>query len=119
MSPSRQRVTRAVTRRVTLSADSIGLVVASVRRSAPGTPSRTTVSVSARPSRRLDAASGLIRVQPPRRRLQRRLGCLVARLAVCLPEPAIQFRPVLLGDVGLYVPLLADLAPLDHRVRAP
>jgi hypothetical protein len=42
MSPSRQRVTRAVTRRVTLSADSIGLVVVSVRRSTPGTPSRTT-----------------------------------------------------------------------------
>jgi hypothetical protein len=37
------------------------LVVASVRRGAPGTPRRTTVSVSARPSRRLDAASGLIR----------------------------------------------------------
>ena len=34
MSPSRQRVTRAVTRRVTLRADSIGLVVARVRRSA-------------------------------------------------------------------------------------
>ena len=61
MSPSRQRVTRAVTRRVTLSADSIGLVVASVRRSAPGTPSRTTVSVSSNPSRRLAAASALIR----------------------------------------------------------
>jgi hypothetical protein len=32
--PSRQRVTRADTRRVALSADSIGLVVASIRRSA-------------------------------------------------------------------------------------
>ena len=42
ISPSRQRVTRAVTRRVTLSADSIGLVVASVRRTTPGTPGRTT-----------------------------------------------------------------------------
>src|SRR5262249_36515789 len=54
-------VTRAATRRVTLSADSIGLVVASVRRSAQGTPSRTTASVSSNPSRRLAAASGLIR----------------------------------------------------------
>ena len=61
MSPSRQRVTRAVTRRVTDSADSMGLVVANVRRNAPARPSRTTVSVSSSPSRRLDAASGLIR----------------------------------------------------------
>jgi hypothetical protein len=49
-----------VTHRVTERADSIGLVVASVRNSAPGTPSRTTVSVSSNPSRRLEAASGLI-----------------------------------------------------------
>ena len=49
MLPSRQRLTRAVTRRVTLRALSIGLVVASVRRrtpATPATPSRTTVSVS-------------------------------------------------------------------------
>ena len=39
----------------------MGLVVANVRRSAPGTPSRTTVRVSTNPSRRLEAASGLIR----------------------------------------------------------
>ena len=63
ISPSRRRVTRAVTRRVTESADSLGLVVASVRRSAPARPSRTTVSVSSNRSRRLEAASGLIRVE--------------------------------------------------------
>ena len=62
ISPSRHQVTRAVTRRVTLRADSIGLVVANVRRSAPDTPKRTTVSVSSTPSRRLTAASGLIRI---------------------------------------------------------
>ena len=62
MSPSRQApVTRAVTRHITDSADSMGLVVANVRRNAPARPSRTTVSVSSSPSRRLDAASGLIR----------------------------------------------------------
>ena len=61
ISPSRQRVTRAVTRRVTERADSMGLVVAKVRRNAPARPSRTTVSVSSNPSRRLEAASGLIR----------------------------------------------------------
>ena len=54
-------VTRAVTRRITVRADSIGLVVARVRRNAPGTPSRTTVSVFSNPSRRLEAASALIR----------------------------------------------------------
>src|SRR5262249_22500258 len=57
MSPSRHRVTPAVTRGVTLRPDSIGLVVARARRNALGTPSRTTVSVSSRPSRRLDAAA--------------------------------------------------------------
>lgn len=61
MSPSRHRVTREVTRRVTLNADSIELVVASVRRSTPDTPSHSTVSVYSRPSRRLDAASGFSR----------------------------------------------------------
>jgi hypothetical protein len=55
ISQLRHRVTRAVTRRVTLSADSIGLVVARLRRSAPGRPSRITVNVSSRPSRRLAA----------------------------------------------------------------
>jgi hypothetical protein len=62
MSPSRHRVTRAVTHRVTLNADSIGLVVDSVRRSAADTSNRTTVNVSSSPSRRLAAASGLIRL---------------------------------------------------------
>ena len=47
---------------MTLKADSIGLVVAKVRRSAADTPKRTTVSVSSKPSRRLAAASGLIRL---------------------------------------------------------
>ncbi len=61
ISPSRHRVTRAVTRRVTERADSMGLVVANVRRNAPARPSRTTASVSSNPSRRLAAASGLIR----------------------------------------------------------
>ena len=50
-----------MTRRVTERADSMGLVVASVRRNAPARPSRTTASVSSNPSRRLEAASGLIR----------------------------------------------------------
>jgi hypothetical protein len=36
ISPSRHRVTRAVTRRVTERADSMGLVVANVQRNAPG-----------------------------------------------------------------------------------
>jgi hypothetical protein len=40
----------------------MGLVVAKVRRSAPDTPKRTTVSVSSNPSRRLAAESGLIRI---------------------------------------------------------
>jgi hypothetical protein len=53
--------TRAVTRRVTEGADSMGLVVAKVRRNAPARPSRTTVSVSSNHSRRPEAASGLIR----------------------------------------------------------
>ena len=61
ISPSRHRVTRAVTRRVTERADSMGLVVANVRRNAPTRPSRTTVSVSSSLSRRLETASGLIR----------------------------------------------------------
>ncbi len=61
MSPSRHRVTRAVTRRVTDNALSIGLVVARVRRNAPEMPSRTTVSASSRPPRRLAAASGFNR----------------------------------------------------------
>jgi hypothetical protein len=39
----------------------MGLVVANVRRNAPARPSRTTASVSSIPSRRLEAASGLIR----------------------------------------------------------
>ena len=39
----------------------MGLVVANVRRNAPARPSRTTASVSSNPSRRLEAASGLIR----------------------------------------------------------
>ncbi len=55
ISPSRHRVTRAVTRRVTERADSMGLVVANVRRNAPARPSRTTASVSSNPSRRLAA----------------------------------------------------------------
>ena len=48
-------------RHASLRPTSIGLVVAGVRRSARGTPSRTTVSVSSNPSRRLEAASALIR----------------------------------------------------------
>ncbi len=64
ISPSRHRITRAVTRRVALKADSIGLVVAGVRRRAAGTLNRTTVSVSSWPSRRLAAASGLVRQRP-------------------------------------------------------
>jgi hypothetical protein len=43
---------------VTLKADSIGLVVAKVRRKTADTPKRTTISVSSNPSRRLAAASG-------------------------------------------------------------
>ena len=61
MSPSRQRLTQEVTRCATDSADSVGLVELSVRRSGPVRPSRITVSVSSRPSRRLAAASGLSR----------------------------------------------------------
>lgn len=57
MSPSRQRVTREVTRRATDSADSIGLVEQSVRLKGPSRPNRSTVSVSSRPSRRLAPAS--------------------------------------------------------------
>jgi hypothetical protein len=48
ISPSRHQVTRAVTRLVTLKADSIGLVVAKVCRSDFDTPNRTTVSVSSK-----------------------------------------------------------------------
>jgi hypothetical protein len=75
MSPSRQRVKRAVARRVTFSADSIGLVVASVLRSAPGTPSRTTVSVSSNPFRRVASASA------SGRPLKRTCGLFEMRLA--------------------------------------
>jgi hypothetical protein len=39
----------------------MGLIVANVRRNAPARPSRTTASVSSSPSRRLEAASALIR----------------------------------------------------------
>lgn len=57
MSPSRQRVTREVTRRAAdSSADSIGLVEHNVRLKVPVRPSRSTVSVSSSPSRRLAAA---------------------------------------------------------------
>jgi hypothetical protein len=61
MSPSRQRFTRRVTSRVTLKADSMGLVEENVRLKGSERPNRTTVSVSSRPSQRLAAASGLIR----------------------------------------------------------
>jgi hypothetical protein len=56
MSSSRHCVTRAVTRHVTLNGDSIGMVVARLRRSAPGTANLITVRVSFNPSLRLEAA---------------------------------------------------------------
>jgi hypothetical protein len=61
MSPSRQRVTRDVTRCVTDSADLIGFVEHGVRRNGLERPNWITISVSSRPSFRLAAASGLSR----------------------------------------------------------
>lgn len=67
MSPSRHRVTRAVTRRVAESALSIGPVVASARRSTPGTPDFATVSVSSGPSRGQQGLQLGAEADPPRR----------------------------------------------------
>jgi hypothetical protein len=58
MSPSRQRFTlRACARTISI-IDATGFVLITVLSSDPVTPRRVTVSVSARPSRRLAAASG-------------------------------------------------------------
>jgi hypothetical protein len=117
MSPSRHRVSRAVTRRVTLSTLSIGLVVTRVRRNAPRTPSRTT---SASPP-------GPPVGSPPRPRSP---GPATAPSLQAMPSPSRSWsggtpptgagpaRAVLLGDVGLEVPHLVQLAPLDHGVLA-
>ena len=56
--PSRQRLTLLACSRHTEIIDSMALVERSVRASVGGTPRRSTVSVSSRPSRRLAAAPG-------------------------------------------------------------
>jgi hypothetical protein len=80
--PSRQRLTLPDFDRQIEIIDSMALVERSVRASVGGTPSRRTVSVSARPSRRLAAADGLGLVQLAGQRgqlclgLERRVGVI-------------------------------------------
>ena len=59
--PSRQRLTLLACSRHTEIIDSMALVERSVRARVGGTPRRSTVSVSSRPSRRLAAAPGWVR----------------------------------------------------------
>jgi hypothetical protein len=59
--PSRQRLTLPVWSRQTEIVDSMQFVERSVRARVGGTPSRSTVSVSCGPSRRLAAAPGWVR----------------------------------------------------------
>jgi hypothetical protein len=59
--PSRQRFTLAACSRHTEIIDSMVLVDRSVRANVGGTPRRSTVSVSDRPSRRLAPAPGWVR----------------------------------------------------------
>src|SRR5262249_45102510 len=59
--PPPQPPPRPVPRRVTERAARMGGVGPGVRRNPPARPSRTTASVSSNPSRRLEAASALIR----------------------------------------------------------
>jgi hypothetical protein len=87
----------------TFSVDSIGLVVARLRRSASGTPSLITVSVSSNPSRRLAAGSGLTRASQVAVPLKLAIGCLVVILLVHHRETSLQLRPVLFGHVCLDV----------------
>ena len=120
MSPSRQRVTRERypprhhSRPTRSGWSSPGSGAAP-----PDTPNRTTVSVSSNPSRRLDAASGLIRASQRAVPSSDGLGGLVVGLLIGCTESPLQLGHVLLRDVSLDVSLLVDLAPLDHRVLAP
>ena len=59
--PSRQRLTLLACSRHTEIIDSMALVERSIRASVGGTPRRSTVRVSSRPSRRLAAAPGWVR----------------------------------------------------------
>ena len=58
IAPSRQRVTFRFVVRAMLIIDLIGFEVTSVFASGPSMPSRLTVNISSRPSRRLFAAPG-------------------------------------------------------------
>jgi len=85
ISPSRQRVTRAVTRRVTERADSMGLIGRGQRPTQR--PRQAQPDHRQRLLQSFPQARNRIRVdplQPAGRHLQRRLGGLVARVVVCL-----------------------------------
>ena len=86
MSPSRQHFTRRVTFSATLKADSIGLVVAKVRRSSSGTPRRMTVSASSYPLPQAGGGVGVQPFQPADRCLQAFPGRVMVRFAVSRME---------------------------------
>src|SRR5659263_527574 len=118
MSPSFQRCTlRAWSRTISIM-DSTGLVEATVRSSAPVTPRRVTVNISARPSRRL---TGGVRGEL----LQLTGECLEVPgrlVGVWIRPSAAQFAPhppvLPLRQVVEDPPLLVDPTTLDQRLLA-
>ena len=84
----------------------------------PGPPSRTTVSVSTNPSRRLEAASGS---DPPANGSSPPATPWRPRSPSrgMPPTAPLQLGVVLLRDVCFDVALLVDLTALDHAILTP
>ncbi len=96
--------------------DSRALVERSVRVNVGGRSKRSTVRVSASPSRRLPAAPGYVFVQLLGQRLQQRLPLQRGSGVVGRAHPPLHGAAHLLGQVVADAVELVDLAPGDDRV---